>query len=362
MKQIIVKLLPIILVFLLVVHSREMIDFSHSILGRFAAVSLIFFYIKTDILYGLLACLLVILYYQTDFVNQFSDENDKIKMVHLEGFTEGLESNSENESNVSNLNQEQQTKLVKSEKAKAELVKAKAEADKAKAEADKAKAEAATAKADAESAKYQAKAEEAKADQATTESENAKNEILNEINVDNFEDGDEKEENVELGKEKKEKKEKKKKKEKDDNLEDGPEKKKEDDSTEGFTNYTDLYPELNTNKIKNHMKNDHMVDVKAAFKKQNCKNGQLKYKNMSVKNEMAPHIFSELNYTNGPCNPCTESCNYSIIEEKMKMEEELVKPKNSNDFVSSVMSLLFPTQTNAVPAIRLVSEPFSNYK
>ena len=83
---------------------------------------------------------------------------------------------------------------------------------------------------------------------------------------------------------------------------------------------------------------------------------------MSVKNEMAPHIFSELNYTNGPCNPCAESCNYSIIEEKMKTEEELVKPKNSNDFVSSVMSLLFPTQTNTVPAIRVVSEPFSNYK
>ena len=353
MKQIIVKLLPIILVFLLVVHTREMIDFSHSILGRFAAVSIIFFYIKTDILYGLLACLLVILYYQTDFVNQFSDENDKIKMVHLEGFTEGLESNSENDSNASKLSKEQQSKLVKSEQAKAELVKAKAEADKAKAEADKAKAEAATAKAEAESAKYQAKAEEAKADQATTESENAKNEILNETNVDNFEDGDEKEENVELDKEKKEK---------DDNLEDGPEKKKEDDTAEGFTNYTDLYPELNTNKIKNHMKNDHKVDVKAVFKKQNCKNGQLKYKNMSVKNEMAPHIFSELNYTNGPCNPCAESCNYSIIEEKMKTEEELVKPKNSNDFVSSVMSLLFPTQTNTVPAIRLVSEPFSNYK
>jgi hypothetical protein len=110
------------------------------------------------------------------------------------------------------------------------------------------------------------------------------------------------------------------------------------------------------------MKNDHNVDVKAAFKKQNCKNGQLKYKNILVKNEMAPHIFSELNYTNGPCNPCAESCNYSIIEEKMKTEEELVKPKNSNDFVSSVMSLLFPTQTNTVPAIRLVSEPFSNYK
>jgi len=354
MKQIIVKLLPIILVFLLVVHTREMIDFSHSILGRFAAVSLIFFYIKIDILYGLLACLLVILYYQTDFVNQYNDENDKIKMVHLEGFTEGLDSSED-----SNVSQEEQSKLVESEKEKAELVKAKAEAVKAKAEADKAKAEADSAKAESESAKYQAKAEEAKADQATTESENAKNKILNETKVDNFEDGpekeekEEKEESFEDGPEKEEKEE---------SFEDGSEKKKEDDTAEGFTNYTHLYPDLHVNRIKNHMKNDHNLDVKAAFKKQNCKNGQLKYKNILVKNEMAPHIFSELNYTNGPCNPCAESCNYSIIEEKMKTEEELVKPKNSNDFVSSVMSLLFPTQTNTVPAIRVVSEPFSNYK
>ena len=348
MKQIIVKLLPIILVFLLVVHTRETIDFSHSILGRFAAVSLIFFYIKIDILYGLLACLLVILYYQTDFVNQYNDETDKIKMVHLEGFTEGLDSSED-----SNVSQEEQTKLVESEKAKAELIKVKADAAKAKAEADKAKAEAVSARAESDSAKYQARAEEAKADQATTESENAKNKILNETKVDNFEDGKEKEESFEDGKEKEEKEE---------SFEDGREKKKEDDTAEGFTNYTDLYPELHANRIKNHMKNDHRVDVKAAFKKQNCKNGELKYKNMSVKNEMAPHIFSELNYTNGPCNPCAESCNYSIIEEKMKTEEELVKPKNSNDFVSSVMSLLFPTQTNTVPAIRLVSEPFSNYK
>ena len=62
MKQIIIKLLPIIIVFLLVVYSREFVEFSHTILGKLIAVSIIVFYIKCDILYGLLACLMTIFY------------------------------------------------------------------------------------------------------------------------------------------------------------------------------------------------------------------------------------------------------------------------------------------------------------
>ena len=72
MKQIITKILPIIIIFFLIVHSRQTIEFSHSILGRLFAVSIIVFYIKCDILYGLLACLLVIFYYQSDFVEQYN--------------------------------------------------------------------------------------------------------------------------------------------------------------------------------------------------------------------------------------------------------------------------------------------------
>jgi hypothetical protein len=334
MKQIIVKLLPIILVFLLVVYTRETIEFSHSILGRLAAVSIIFFYIKIDVLYGLLACLLVILYYQTDFVNQYNDENDKIKIVNLEGFTEGAKSKSKSKS-----------------KSKTDLIKEKAEADKAKAEADKAKAEADAAKAEADKAKAEADTAKIETEKAKTETETGnvnyqpamdlQGENNKEETVDNSANVAESENTENVAE-----------------TDNGVNK----DSTENFTNYTNLYPDLNENRMNNHMKKDHNVDVTAAFKKQNCKNGQLKYKNILVKNEMAPHIFSELNYTNGPCNPCAESCNYSIIEEKMKTEEELVKPKNSNDFVSSVMSLLFPTQTNTVPAVRVVNERFSNYK
>jgi membrane protein involved in colicin uptake len=275
-------------------------------------------------------------------------ENDKIKIVNLEGFTEGAKSKSKPKSKPKS-----KTDLIKE---KAEEDKAKSEADAAKAEADAAKAEADAAKAEAEKAKAEAEKAKAEADTAKIETEKAKTETGN-VNYQpamDLQGEKNKEETVDNSANVAESENTENVVETDNAV--------NEDSTENFTNYTNLYPDLNENRMNNHMKKDHNVDVKAAFKKQNCKNGELKYKNILVKNEMAPHIFSELNYTNGPCNPCLDTCKYSIIEEKMKTEEELVKPKNSNDFVSSVMSLLFPTQTNTVPAVRVVNERFSNYK
>jgi nucleoid-associated protein YgaU len=317
MKQIITKILPIIIIFFLIVHSRQTIEFSHSILGRLFAVSIIVFYIKCDILYGLLACLLVIFYYQSDFVEQYNNENDKIKLINLEGFNEIV---SEKPMTSQQIKQQAEADKAKaeSEKIMAEAEKAKAEAKIADAEAEKAKAEAKTANTEADKARVEAQADKAKAE---TEKAKAKAEKAK-IEEDKINDTS--------------------------------------NTNEVFTNYNELYPDLNSSK--NHMKNDHDVDVKKYFKQQNCKKGLLKFKNISVKNEIAPHIFPELQYLDKPCNPCSDSCNYSIIEEKMKTEEELVKPKNSNDFVSYVKSLLFPTKVNATPAIGVVSEHFSKYK
>lgn len=59
-------------------------------------------------------------------------------------------------------------------------------------------------------------------------------------------------------------------------------------------------------------------DVQNVFINTNCDNKRLKYKSMEVKSEMAPHVFSELNYTDGPCNPCSDSCGFSIIEERLR--------------------------------------------
>jgi len=301
MKQIIIKLLPIIIVFLLVVYSREFVELSHTILGKFMAVSIIVFYIKCDILYGLLACLLVIFYYQSDFAEQY----DNVRVINLEGFQEGAkskkkkskkESSSKPSSSTDTESPEEIEKQANAEQAVAEAEEAKANAEKAAAEAEEATSNAEKAKTDAEVAEIEK--EEAQITLNATDNEQ-------------------------------------------------------------FSNYNELYPDP----VAAHMQNDHKInDVKSYFKKQYCKKGELKYKNILVKNEMVTHIFPEVKFENGPCNPCLDTCKYSIIEEKMKTEEDLVKPKNSNDFVSYVLSLLFPVQTNTAPAIGLVSEPFSQYK
>lgn len=295
MKQIIIKLLPIIIVFLLVVYSREFVEFSHTILGKLIAVSIIVFYIKCDILYGLLACLMTIFYYQSDFAEQY----DNVRVINLEGFDEGLlkikKKKKKNKSSPSPTDPESPEEIEK----QANAEQAVAEAEEAQANAEKAAAEAEEAKSNAEKAKTDA-------DLAAIEKEKVQ------ITDD-----------------------------------------------EQFINYNKLYPDP----VSTHMQNDHKInDVKSYFKTQYCKKGELKYKNILVKNEMVTHIFPEVNFENGPCNPCLDTCKYSIIEEKMKTEEDLVKPKNSNDFVSYVLSLLFPAQTNTSPAIGVVSEPFSQYK
>jgi len=294
MKQIIIKLLPIIIVFLLVVYSREFVELSHTILGKFMAVSIIVFYIKCDILYGLLACLLVIFYYQSDFAEQY----DNVRVIDLEGFQEGAKS------------KKKKLSLPPPPPETPEEMEKRANAEQAVAEAEEAKANAEKAAAEAEEAT--SNAEKAKTDAEVAEIEKEKAQIT--LNA---------------------------------------------TDNEQFTNYNELYPDLAVA----HMQNDHKInDVKSYFKKQYCKKGELKYKNILVKNEMVTHIFPEVNFENGQCNPCLDTCKYSIIEEKMKTEDELVKPKNSNDFVAYVLSLLFPIQTNTAPAIGVVTEPFSQYK
>ena len=61
------------------------------------------------------------------------------------------------------------------------------------------------------------------------------------------------------------------------------------------------------------------------FRKQNCEKGVLKHKNVNVKHEMAEHIFPEMKFRGGVCNPCDKTCEISIIEGKLKTEYE-IKP------------------------------------
>jgi hypothetical protein len=101
------------------------------------------------------------------------------------------------------------------------------------------------------------------------------------------------------------------------------------------TNYTpykyEVYHELNT-KLQNES------SLESKFQKDYCVNGELQSKGINVNPEMSEHLFPELKFENAPCNPCNPMCKFSIIENKMRVEEELLKPKNSNEWFDTIYS------------------------
>jgi len=77
-------------------------------------------------------------------------------------------------------------------------------------------------------------------------------------------------------------------------------------------------------------KKKELLDV---FRKSNCdQKGQLKYKGSTVRPEMADHVFREIQFpsNSAKCNPCDESCDFSIIEERLNREEGL-RPVSSKE-------------------------------
>ncbi len=76
---------------------------------------------------------------------------------------------------------------------------------------------------------------------------------------------------------------------------------------------------------------DQFNDAKEEFIREKCKNGVLMYKDLPVKTEMADHVYSEIKF-NKPkkCNPCDRTCDYNIVEAKLKTQEALT-PKSSRD-------------------------------
>ena len=79
--------------------------------------------------------------------------------------------------------------------------------------------------------------------------------------------------------------------------------------------------------------NEKVVDngaVQDEFRREHCQNGVLKHKDMNVKNEMAQHVYPELKFQNDYCNACSPTCNFSIIESKLKTENKLL-PKVSKE-------------------------------
>lgn len=76
---------------------------------------------------------------------------------------------------------------------------------------------------------------------------------------------------------------------------------------------------------------DHFNKAKDEFIKEKCKNGVLMYKELPVKTEMADHVYSEIKFNkSAKCNPCDRTCDYNIVEAKLKTQEALT-PNSSRD-------------------------------
>jgi hypothetical protein len=68
------------------------------------------------------------------------------------------------------------------------------------------------------------------------------------------------------------------------------------------------------------------------FIRRYCDGDQLKYKDLIVNPEMTEHVFPEVK-THSVCNPCNPMCKFSISNNKLRTEEELVIPKESNQWM-----------------------------
>lgn len=67
-KIFIAQLLPLLLFYLFFAAPQELLLFSLTPLGRFVAIAIIVFYASIHTLYGIVVCIAIILYYQTDMI------------------------------------------------------------------------------------------------------------------------------------------------------------------------------------------------------------------------------------------------------------------------------------------------------
>jgi hypothetical protein len=84
--------------------------------------------------------------------------------------------------------------------------------------------------------------------------------------------------------------------------------------------YSNLY---NTECAKTASQNDANSILKQQFTDRYCDRDILKYKDVAVRSEMVQHVFPEIQFKAGKCNPCSASCDYSIIANKLHMEEKM---------------------------------------
>jgi len=87
-KKLLINFIPIILLFILLSYTEQFIRISGTVLGKLFAVFIVLFYTSIDIIHGILAAGLIILYYQSDIVEsmlnlyEYEIHKPKIEVVN----------------------------------------------------------------------------------------------------------------------------------------------------------------------------------------------------------------------------------------------------------------------------------------
>jgi len=93
-----------------------------------------------------------------------------------------------------------------------------------------------------------------------------------------------------------------------------------------FDEYIDPNEAILTNRA------DKKKELMEIFRQSHCTNGKLMNHGSEVRPEMADHVFREIRFKGefAKCNPCDPKCSFSIVEERLAMDEYLTEPKDSN--------------------------------
>ena len=206
MKTTIAQFIPIVIIMLLLSYSKEFVEFSHSILGKLTALALILFYTYLDKYLGVVICLSIIIYYQSDYVENMLNTDDIMNKL-VEKFEQN-KSIQEDEQQVSGVEQSTPVK--------------------------------------------------------------------------------------------------------------GPTK-----LNESMTILSRVYgSNSNTNEG---------MSVIDQFRDEHCKGTTLMHKNMKVKPDMIEHLYPNIQFNKGKCNICDSTCEFSIIENRLKTEKALLYDKDKAD-------------------------------
>jgi hypothetical protein len=84
--EIIIQFIPILIIYALLSYSNMFVKFSFTILGKLIAILIIILYTKIDIAVGIFICGLIILYYQSDYVENMLNIDDVIDIDNIPNF------------------------------------------------------------------------------------------------------------------------------------------------------------------------------------------------------------------------------------------------------------------------------------